>query len=285
MKKLTLIAACLFIWTSLTYAQNAPKGKLVIIGATMTTEMTNAIIEAAGGENAKIAVVPMAAGDNEEAAAYDMEIFKKAGAKNVTYIACNKEGANTDSIVNLLKGVTGIFFSGGMQSDLVKALLDTRLLTGIKNIYKNGGVISGSSAGAAVLGAKTITGQELIDTTSQTDKFKTIQKNNVETLEGFNFIDDAVVDQFFVVRKRNNRLISVVLQNPRLLGIGIDDNAAVVLGNGVFKVLGESQVIVFDASKANVSTTEKGLYKANKISQFILTAGDKFDVKKREVVK
>jgi len=92
------------------------------------------------------------------------------------------------------------FFTGGDQVRLTKLFLGTKAISEIKKIYKVGGVVGGTSAGAAIMSKIMITGDELInkDTTSI---FFTIQKGNVQTIEGFGFIDDAIVDQHLLSEK------------------------------------------------------------------------------------
>ncbi len=85
-----------------------------------------------------------------------------------------------------------------------------------------------------------------------------IKKRNVETVEGFGFIQNAIIDQHFITRKRLNRLISVVLENPSLPGIGIDEATAIIVRpNNTFEVFGENTVLIFDATKTKKITTDK----------------------------
>ncbi|MEO8399156.1 MAG: cyanophycinase, partial [Ignavibacteriaceae bacterium] len=171
------------------FAQN--KGHLVIIGGGSKPEyVLKKIIEFAGGADSKIIVIPNASSDKEGTGIYNANEFKELGCKHSEYISFDKETANSDSILNKVKGTTGIYFSGGDQALLTKDLLGTKLFAEIKNIYKNGGVISGTSAGAAVMSKVMITGNELINNDSTT-AFKAIIKNNVETTEGFGFITSA----------------------------------------------------------------------------------------------
>jgi cyanophycinase len=154
------------------------------------------------------------------------------------------------------------------------------------NIYNSGGVISGTSAGAAVMSEVMITGNELINKDS-TDAFISIQKSNVEVKQGFGFISSAIVDQHFIKRKRHNRLISLVIEKPGLLGIAIDEETSIVVNpDETFEVLGESQVIVLDASDAdNINTDKNGNLRADNLKMYLLISGDKFDLKSKEVIK
>lgn len=268
------------------YAQ-ATKGHLVIIGGGDKTEyIMQKIVDLAGGPNAKIIVIPNASSEPEESAKYNVEEFKNLHCTNVDYIMFNRVDANKDSLVEILSGATGIFFSGGDQSFLTRDMLGTKLLEKVYEIYNNGGVISGTSAGAAVMSKLMITGNELINKDSS-DIFISIQKNNVEVKEGFGFIKSAFIDQHFIKRKRLNRSISIVLENPNLLGIGIDESTCIVVyPDETFEVLGENQVMIFDATNCrDVKLDKNGNLGGENIIMHLLINGDRFDLKSKEVIE
>jgi cyanophycinase len=285
MKNFLLIAVILFLISILSiYSQS--KGHLVIIGGgDKTTEIMQTIVDFAGGVDAKIVIIPNASSEPLEAALYNQDEFKNLGCKNVEYILFKKEEANYDSLVEKLSGVTGIFFSGGDQSFLTRDMLGTKLLEKVYEIYYNGGVISGTSAGAAVMSEVMITGNELINKDSS-DIFITIQKNNVEVKQGFGFIKTAFIDQHFIKRKRLNRTISILLENPDLLGIGIDESTCIIVNpDETFEVLGENQVIVLDASNCtNIKEDKNGNLGADNIKMNLLISGDKFDLNSKEII-
>jgi cyanophycinase len=140
------------------------KGHLLIIGGgRRDTYLMERFIELAGGKNSKIVVFPMASSVPIETAKYQIEELKKLGCSNADYIYCTRQDADNDSNLTKLNGVSGVFFSGGDQSNLTKELLGTKLLEKIKIIYKEGGVVGGTSAGAAVMSKVMITGDELIN--------------------------------------------------------------------------------------------------------------------------
>ena len=102
---------------------------------------------------------------------------------------------------------------------ITRVIVGTPLQKKLIEIYRAGAVIGGTSAGAAIMSKVMITGDELINKDS-TNIFLAILKGNVQTIEGLGFLDQVIIDQHFVKRKRLNRLISVVLENPTLPGIG-----------------------------------------------------------------
>lgn len=263
---------------ALTFSQ--VNGKLVIIGGGSKPDyILLKIIDFAGGEDAKILVIPNASSDPIKSGEKSVEEFKKLGCTNVDYLFCDKNEADNDFILKKLEGVTGIYFGGGDQSLLTRDLLGTKLLEGIKIIYENGGVISGTSAGAAVMSEVMITGNELVNQDS-TSAFIDIKKDNIETTEGFGFLKSVIIDQHFIKRKRLNRLISLVLENPELVGIGIDESTGIIVDhNNEFEVVGEGQVIVFDAKQCKqLKVDENGNLGTENLIMHILISGNKFNL-------
>jgi cyanophycinase len=263
------------------------QGNLVIIGGgDKPGNVIEKFISLAGGENAGIIVIPNASTVPVESAVDQVDQFQSFGAQNVEAIYFNKSTADDDSIVNKLEHVTGIYFCGGDQSLLTADLLGTRLLEKIRDIYANGGVVGGTSAGAAVMSKVMITGNELINKDS-TSAFNMIEKGNIETTEGFGFVTKAIIDQHFIKRKRNNRLITVILEHPDLLGIGIDESTAILVKpDNTFEVLGESEVIIYNPLKASgIKTNNAGKFSVNNMEMDILTAGQKYDLNKAEIIQ
>jgi cyanophycinase len=281
-----LILLLVLIFTGeLIFAQS--KGHLVIIGGGKRPDyMMKEIIRLAGGEDSKIVVIPNASSEPEETASYQVNQLKELGAKNSDYILCNRTNADSEENLNKLKEASGIFFSGGDQSRLTSDFLGTKFLESIHQIYNNGGVISGTSAGAAVMSEVMITGNELLNKDSSS-AFITIETNNIETVEGFGFIKDAIIDQHFIMRKRLNRLLSLVIENPTLLGIGIDEATAIkVKPDNTFEVMGESQVIVFDAfNSSSTNANENGKLGIVYLTTHILLPGQSYDISNRKVLK
>ena len=190
------------------------------------------------------------------------------------------------SNIEKLKGVTGIFFGGGDQSKLTDIFFKTDFLKKIKQIYTDGGVIGGTSAGTAVMSKIMITGNELINKDPE-EIYIFIKKNNIETKEGFGFINNAIIDQHFVKRKRHNRLISIVLENPELPGIGIDEETAIIVNpDNTFEVIGENSVIVYDASSVkSIKLDKNGNLGADNIKLQILVQGDKYNLSSHQVFR
>ena len=280
--KFTLMVLMLF---NFSFPQT--KGRLVIIGGGKKPEyLMKKFIELAGGEKSKIIIIPNASGVPMEEYGYEKEEFVNAGCKNINYLYCNREEANADSSVEKLNDITGVYFSGGDQSFLTRDLLGTKLLAKIKDIYEKGGVVGGTSAGAAVMSKVMITGNELLNKDS-TQAFIEIKKNNIETVEGFGFIKRAIIDQHFLKRKRHNRLISVVLEHPDLVGVAIDESTSIIVNpDHTFKVLGENQVLIYDATNAkDISTDKNGNLSAYNLKMHLLKSGEGYNLETKSVIE
>lgn len=288
MKKLLLFLSIILIaFTDQGCFAQSSKGHLVIIGGGKRHDyIMQKIVELAGGKDARMIVIPNASSEPLETAQRQSKELNERGVASSDYLIFTKETADADSNLKKLEGVTGIFFSGGDQSNLTRDMLGTKLLEKIYEIYNNGGVISGTSAGAAVMSEVMITGNELINDDSS-NAFISILKDNIEVVQGFGFIKSAIVDQHFIKRKRHNRLISLVIENPQLPGIAIDEATSIVVyPDDTFEVLGESQVMILDAGDAkNIRTDKNGNLRADNIKMHLLINGDKFNLKTKDVIE
>jgi cyanophycinase len=155
----------------------------------------------------------------------------------------------------------------------------------LHRLYEQGAVLAGTSAGAAVMSAVMITGEERRPTADSA--FNTIAMENIVTSAGFGFIQNAIIDQHFVRRKRYNRLLSLVLENSKLLGLGIDEATAIwVKPDGTFEVIGENAVIVFDAAPAKIEKDSASFgLRAAEIKMHVLRHGAIYDLNSRKVKK
>lgn len=246
------------------------KGTLVIEGGGDRIEVIlKTIIDYSGGENSKVLVVPFASGVAEETGIKQSEEFRVLGCKHADYIFCEKDSIDSPSSLAKLDGVTAIFFSGGDQVVLSDYLEGTKFLEKIREIYKDGGVVSGTSAGAAIMSRVMLTGEQRSDTTNS-QIFNTIEKGDVITAKGFGFLDNVVIDQHFLKRKRQIRLISVLMDNPGLRGIGIDEETAIVVkSDNTIEVIGDNKAMLFEPYKAVSSNGDVSSFKLT-----ILNPGD-----------
>ncbi len=288
MKKTIAILASFIILLSLPInAQNSNKGYLFIIGGgSRPPEMMKRFLQL-GDQSAdgKIAIFPMASSDPHESGKSMVEEFRSLGIRDVEYHALDREQALDEENVKILDNVKRIYFPGGDQSRLTKALVETPLHRRLLEIYETGGVIGGTSAGAAVMSELMITGDEKRDV-GDGDAFTKILSDNIVVTPGFGFLKTAIIDQHFVARKRHNRLISLVAEHPDLVGIGIDESTAIIVNpDETFEVIGEQNVVVYDARSAKLTILPSQTIGGLGIIMHLLKPGDRFDLKAIETIK
>jgi cyanophycinase len=259
---------------------DAPRGHLFIVGGGPRPEaMTRRFVDLAGGPGkARIVVFPMASADTG-AGAYGAESLRRLGA-DAFHLTIGREEAMRDSVVRLLDGVTGVWFGGGDQSRLTAALGGTPVEAAIRRLYEQGAVIGGTSAGAAVMSAIMITGDERRPGGARRDTTQawiTIDRENVVTTRGFGLLPGAIVDQHFLRRRRHNRLVSLAMEHPTEIAVGIDESTAIQVNpGGCWDIVGASQVVVYDARRARVSASGAPLGAAG-IRMSVLPAGSRYD--------
>lgn len=228
------------------------RGHLIIIGGgERPLTVMRRIVELAGGTASRVVVIPIASETPAEIGQLQAQEFSALGAGQASFILCRRDDADRPENLALIKQATCVFFSGGDQRKLTAALLGTQLLDQIRRVYGRGGVIAGTSAGAAVMSRIMITGDEhpIPKTETETDRAGDPSRY-IHTAPGFGFIERAIIDQHFLKRDRHYRLLSLVARHPELIGIGIDEATAIeVSPDDTFTTLGDSHVLVFDAAE------------------------------------
>lgn len=235
-------------------------------------------VELAGRSGrSRIMVFTMASGVPEETGPELVAELEAAGAKDVVRYHLTREEALRPETAAILDDAGGVFFSGGDQSRLTAVLLDTPVHKRLFELYRQGAVIGGTSAGAAAMSEVMITGDEKRKV-EPGDEWTVIEAENIVTARGLGFVKNAIIDQHFLKRRRFNRLLSLVLENPQLVGLGIDEPAAVLVRpDGRVEVLGDRQVLALDARRAAVSKTASGKLGANGVTMHVLLGGDVYD--------
>ncbi|HRI45625.1 MAG TPA: cyanophycinase [Ignavibacteriaceae bacterium] len=276
-----LFSALLLVEVS--FPQN--KGKLVIVGGVQVKSIMKKFVELAGGANSKIIIIPNAGSEPVENSIEQVKEFKELGG-NADYLIFTRETADDESNLKKIDNATAFYFLGGDQSDLTRDMLGTKLLGKVFELYNKGGLVGGTSAGAAVMSEVMITGNELINKDTERN-FVTIEKGNVETTQGFGFLKTVVIDQHFLKRKRHNRTISTLIENPKLIGVAIDESTAIIVNpDDTFEVIGDYQVLVYDPTNSNnIRQNSKGNLGISEMKLHVLIEGDKFNLKTGKVIE
>jgi len=278
---LTALAVAALVAAS-AIAGSPPQGHLVLIGGGDKPDDAMAkFIELAGGPQAPMVAIPTASEDSD-VGYYFTDLFRETyGCPNVVTLDIkNRADAARPDFVERAAAAGGIFFGGGDQTRITRAILDTPVGDAIAAAFARGAVVGGNSAGTACQSPLMITGE---------GDFTVIRAGAVELWRGFGFFRDVIVDQHFVARQRSNRLISVILEHPELLGVGVDEDTAVwVRPDRTFEVMGHRCVMVVDAGGAAVSRRPGAAGQddlgVHDLRVHVLLRGEVFDLKTRTVV-
>lgn len=277
---------CLALAGSAASEPVSPRGHLVVIGGGTRPASVMALFAClAGGRAGKVLAFPQAS-ERAEAGDEIARELRALGIGQVTIVAVDRAGADAEDTLALTDGVTGLYFGGGDQARLMAVLRGTRLEARLRAAYQDGAAVGGSSAGAAVMSRVMITGDERRPL-SKDESWQTIEADNVETADGLGFLDDVILDQHFVRRRRHNRMISLLLEDPRRLGVAIDEETAVwVRPDRTFEVVGNGPVLVFDAGRARTSRDEAGPgLRGAGLELHVLRAGAQYDLSTRTVLR
>jgi len=273
---LILLAGCL---PDSRQPHSSTPGKLYIIGggnrpASMLLEMASL----AGVNNGKyIYVLPMASSEPDSAILWAKEDFLSAGIKQVYGFNFRKGEKQPQDKIDSVKNAGLVYISGGVQSRFMEAVLGTPLYKAVHTAFKNGAVIAGTSAGAAVMSKKMITGKQLKHS-SEDAGYTTIEADNIEIKEGLGLIPDVIIDQHFIKRQRLNRLVTVSIENPDDICIGIDESTAIIVEGLSARVTGSGQVLVIRNRLKNKKISS-GLLGAQGLELSVYLPGDSFAMK------
>lgn len=257
---------CLFALTVFVFASSAfgQQRLLVIGGGKRPPEAIKKFVEWSGGERARLLVITWATSEPEasfESFSKDLSAYK---AKSVEPSPIAPLDADKRSkFVSQVQDSTGIYFTGGDQNRIMDVLKDEELLKMLRDKYAAGTPFGGTSAGAAVMSDPMITGEA---------DLKILDGTKVGVRKGLGLIRDVIFDQHFLVRQRHNRLFGLVMVNPSMLGVGIDEDTSVLIeDNRKLQVVGATQVMFVDAKN-----------KGGSMVVHFLKAGEWFDLKKRK---
>nr|WP_315398674.1 cyanophycinase [uncultured Duganella sp.] len=267
----------------------APKGSLVIIGGGLrgdNADVWQRIVALAGGPGARIAVLPSAAADPQRTGERIADRLNGYGAAAfVVPLAVRLEGSDFRRVAEdvelaaAVRGAGGVFFSGGDQSRITRALVRddgsrSAVLEAVWEVYRNGGVVAGDSAGAAIMSSTMFSAPNSV--------FGTLRagvNDGREIAPGLGFIgDDVFVDQHLLVRGRFARMIPAMLKKGYKFGLGIDENTAMVVDSRRnVEIVGHKGALLIDLTRATTDTASAGFNVSNVVISY-LDRGDRYDL-------
>ena len=200
-------------------------------------------VKLSGGRRSQIVLIPTASSFQQEVTDAYTEVFTRLGAGGLDVVnPATRADAHSPASVAAIDAASGIFMSGGSQLRLSQLLPGTPVGDALHRAHERGAVVGGTSAGASIMSDFMI---------SMGDEGVTPRQRASQITAGLGLIRGVVVDQHFDQRARYGRLMSVIATSPHLLGIGIDEDTAIVVADrDEFTVMGRGAVFVVDCRSA-----------------------------------
>ena len=252
-------------------------GRLLIIGGgedrCCGAGLLERFVELCGGGNARIVLVTTATGRPDQEHADYERVFRKLGVDHTTQLRLHgRADADSDAAAAILTDATGVFFTGGDQSRL-RTLVGSRANDLLRERLSQGLIVGGTSAGATAMGHTMILSGQSPE----------VSATAVRTGPGRRLVPKVLIDMHVGARGRLPRLLSAVAADPEHLGVGIDENTAVLVDGQSFEVLGTGVVTVADAERATVvhAAGDCDPITLFDVRLHLLPAGCVFDIDKR----
>ena len=261
-------------------------GKLIIIGGAedKTGAMTylKEFVRLAGGESATLLIMTAATEHAGEVGGEYTKIFRQLagpGARIETLDIESRQDANTSENKDRIEQATGVFFTGGDQFRITRLLGGTKVDTALHSRFELGLILAGTSAGASMMSSIMI-----IQGPGET----TARVRMTELGAGMEFLPGVIIDQHFAQRGRINRLLSAIAQYPHHLGIGIDENTALIVEGHQFRTIGEGSVTILDAGAVRLVApvpveADENLAICD-VRLHLLPAGHAYDLRQRQPI-
>jgi cyanophycinase len=242
----------------------------------------NAFFNSAGGKLANIGAIPCASQEPSVVGDRYYQIFKGMGAQQVQILDIRQsQECDEERWLDVLSQCTGVFFTGGDQLRLRDLIGGSQFMAAIKQRIALGNlVLAGTSAGAAIVGEKMISGGSSGDSPSQ---------SLVDLTTGLGIFPDLLVDQHFHNRNRMARLMSAIAAHPDKLGVGIDeDTCAAFEDESTFEVLGKGTITIIDPGKLThtnyLASGQNSPLSLHNLTVHILSPGDRYNYQQRVVL-
>src|SRR5215212_9984906 len=271
-------------------SRRVTQGPVMPIGGAEETEPGGEILERfvdlAGGKKARIAIIPTASDDPQRSGDGYASLFCEMGVREADWLRVERrEDANADEAMALLEQATGIFITGGDQARLVELLVGTLVMECIRMRNADGVVVAGTSAGASILSTLMMAGGTGVGGDSNDSAAR---RSMVDVVAGFGLLQDIIIDQHFSQRGRLGRLLSVFAGTPGLVGLGLDEDTAVLIDReGTLEVLGSNMVTIVDGRNTISDYFDREAGEVLSItgsSLHVLAGGRRFDVDARQAI-
>jgi cyanophycinase len=254
-------------------------GTLIIIGGHEDKEGDRLILREVARHIGKGRLVLATVASHEPEGYFESyaDAFKDLGVENIQELYVHDRSETLDGqMQHVLEGAAGVFFSGGDQLRISSQIGDTPVEQEVRAIFSRGGLIAGTSAGAAVMS------ETMLVRGSSGESHRI---GDLHMAPGLGLIRNVIIDQHFAERGRFGRLLGAIAQNPRVLGVGIDEDTAIVVHGDRFRVIGSGAVYVADGAgvtHSNIAEAEPDrTLSMYDVRLHVLSAGDEFDLAHR----
>ncbi len=257
------------------------EGHVIVIGGAEDKVRERLILSRfvalAGGPDARIAVISTASSLGPLAGQMYRRVFTELGVSEVWPIhAATRAQANDDTAARHVHDSTGVFMTGGNQLRLSSTIGGTNLAQAVLDRHRHGVVVAGTSAGASAMSTHMVA----FGASGASPKQRMVQM-----AAGLGVLSNVIVDQHFQQRNRLGRLLAIIAQNPSLLGLGVDEDTAGVIGpDSVLEVIGRRSVTIIDGSSSDTDAWEVPAHRPLMISNVVLHSlpgGYRFDIRRR----
>ncbi|MET0337518.1 MAG: cyanophycinase [Caulobacter sp.] len=255
------------------------EGPLMIIGGHEDKEgdrvILKAVAKALGG--GKLVIATLASHDREGYFESYQKAFADLGVGDLVelYVEDRAEARDPAKLA-VLEGAGGVFFSGGDQLRISSQIGDTPIEHRVREIWRAGGILAGTSAGASVMS------DTMLVRGASASSYRI---GDLHMAPGLGLVRDVIIDQHFAERGRIGRLLGAVAHSPRVLGIGIDEDTAIQVRGSAFEVLGSGAVYVVDGEGVSRSNIAEGrsdcALSIHGVALHVLASGDGFDLEAR----
>jgi len=254
------------------------RGRLLLIGGAERHDAEGGVIlrrfvDLAGGSSARVVVIATASEEPQRSEETYVRAFLDLGAGQARPLRLQTRAeANSDAAVAALDAATGVFVTGGDQMRIATILGGTRIDSRLHaRLSKEGLVLAGTSAGAAMMSSTMVLGGD----------DASVSTTSVRTGPGMEFLSGVLIDMHFVERGRLKRLLSAVAMYPHQLGLGIDEDTAILVDGDRFEVIGSGSVTVVDAGRSEVIRVPEdteGLIALTDVRLHVLPTGYTFEL-------
>ena len=254
-------------------------GPILIIGGHEDKEGDRLILKeiARRVDGGKLVIATVASSEPEGYFEAYQEAFSDLGVTDLVELYVDERSdSSDDKVLDLLDGAAGIFFTGGDQLRISSQIGDTPIERRVLELHRSGAVIAGTSAGASVMSETMLV---------KGPSAESYRLGELHMAPGLGLMRDVIIDQHFAERGRYGRLLGAVAHNPRLLGIGLDEDTAMLVEGDQARVLGAGAVYVVDGETATHSNIAEARAECAlsifDVRMHVLSAGDRLDLGRR----